>query len=81
MLHVAIAAKKGITLNSYDIDYAMRIGENIDPAAKTSLQLDIEKRKGRMELDALGGVIVKFGHELGVPTSGAEKYLKKIVNA
>ena len=59
----------------------MRIGEHIDPAAKTSLQLDIENRKGRMELDALGGVIVKFGNELGVPTPGAEKYLKKIVNA
>jgi hypothetical protein len=34
-----------------------------------------------MELDALGGGIIKFGHELGVPTPGAEKYLKKIVNA
>ena len=68
-------------LNSYDIDYAMRIGEHIDPAAKTSLQLDIENRKGRMELDALGGVIVKLGHELGVPTPETEKFLKKIVNA
>ncbi len=77
---VAIAAKKGVILNSYDIDYAMRIGEHIDPAAKTSFQLDIENKKGRIELDALGGVIVKLGHELDVPTPETEKYLKKIVN-
>ena len=77
---VAVAAKKGVILNSYDIDYAMRIGEHIDPAAKTSFQLDIENKKGRIELDALGGVIVKLGHELGVSTPETEKYLKKIVN-
>ena len=74
------AAKKGVILNSYDIDYAMRIGEHIDPAAKTSFQLDIENKKGHIELDALGGVIVKLGHELDVPTPETEKYLKKIVN-
>ena len=34
-----------------------------------------------MELDALGGVLVKLGHELDVPTPETEKYLKKIVNA
>ncbi|MBR5672114.1 MAG: hypothetical protein IKX02_01575, partial [Spirochaetales bacterium] len=78
---VAIAAKRGVTLNSYDIDYAMRIGEHIDPAAKTSLQLDIENKKGRIELDALGGVIVKLSNELGVSTPETEKYLKKIINA
>ena len=32
------------------------------------------------ELDALGGVVVRMGHELGVPTPETEKYLKKIVN-
>ena len=76
----AIAAKRGINLTSYDIDYAMRIGENIHPAAKTSLQLDIENKKGRMELEALGGVLVKLGNECGVPTPETEKFIKKIVN-
>ena len=76
----AIADKRGINLTSYDIDYAMRIGENIHPAAKTSLQLDIENKKGRMELEALGGVLVKLGNECGVPTPETEKFIKKIVN-
>lgn len=76
----AIAAKRGINLTSYDIDYAMRIGENIHLAAKTSLQLDIENKKGRMELEALGGVLVKLGNECGVPTPETEKFIKKIVN-
>ena len=77
---VAIAAKRGVTLNSYDIDYAMRIGEHIDPVAKTSFQLDIENKKGHIELEALGGVIVRLGMELGVPTPETEKFIKKIVN-
>ncbi|MCQ2604860.1 MAG: ketopantoate reductase family protein [Spirochaetia bacterium] len=76
----AVAAKKGVTLTDYDIDYAMRIGENIDPAAKTSFQLDLENKKSMTEIDALGSSLVKYGRETGVETPETEKFIRRIVN-
>ncbi len=76
----AIAGKKGVVLTSYDIEYAMRIGENLAPEAKSSFQLDIEKGKSRIELEAFGGAVVRMGRETGVPVPETEKFVRMIVN-
>ena len=73
-----IAEKKNIAVPSDAEDKAVKIAENIDPEAKSSFQLDVEKGKGKTEIDALGYNIVRMGKETGIETPVTEKVLLDI---
>ena len=74
----AIAVKKGIDMPEDSEEASVKVAENIDPEAKTSFQLDVEKGKRNTEIDALGYNIVRMGKETGIPTPVTEKVLLEI---
>ena len=73
-----IAEKKNIEIPSDAEEKSIKIAENIDPEAKSSFQLDVEKAKGKTEIDALGYNIIKMGKETSVDTPVTEKVLLDI---
>jgi len=73
-----IAEKKNILLPDDTEADSLKIAEKIDKDAKTSFQLDIEKKKPKTEIDAFGYEIIRMGKELSVETPVAEKILLKI---
>ena len=74
----SIAEKKNIILPSDSEENSYKIALNIDKAAKTSFQLDLEKGKKKTEIDTFGYSIVRMGKETGVDTPVTEKILKTI---
>lgn len=74
----AIAEKKNIDIPADAEEKSVKISENIDPEAKSSFQIDVEKAKGKTEIDALGYNIIKMGKETGVETPVTEKVLLDI---
>ncbi len=73
-----IAEKKNIEIPADAEANSIKIAENIDPEAKSSFQLDVEKVKGKTEIDALGYNIIKMAKEAGVDTPVTEKVLLDI---
>ncbi|MCL2706325.1 MAG: ketopantoate reductase family protein [Spirochaetaceae bacterium] len=73
-----IAEKKNILLPEDTEADSIKIAEKIDKDAKTSFQLDIEKKKSKTEIDAFGYEIVRMGKEFSVETPVTEKILLKI---
>ncbi|MCL2481265.1 MAG: ketopantoate reductase family protein [Spirochaetaceae bacterium] len=73
-----IAEKKNILLPQETEADSLKIAERIDKEAKTSFQLDVEKKKSKTEIDSLGYEIVRMGKELSVETPVTEKILLKI---
>ena len=73
-----IAEKKNIFLPENAEADSLKIAEKIDKDAKTSFQLDIEKKKAKTEIDSLGYNIVRMGKEFSVDTPVTEKILLKI---
>lgn len=76
----AIAEKKGILLTNYDIEYALKIGENIAPDARSSFQIDIENKKSKIEIDAFGYTIMREGKENGISVPETEKFVRLIAS-
>lgn len=74
----AIAEKMNINIPADSEENSVKIAENIDPEAKSSFQLDVEKAKGKTEIDALGYNIIRMGKETGVETAVTEKVLLDI---
>ncbi len=74
----AIAEKLNINVPSDSEEKSVKIAENIDKDAKSSFQLDVEKKKGKTEIDSLGYYIVRKGKETGVATPVTEKVLLDI---
>ena len=78
---VAVANAQGIMLRESDIERAHRW---TDGASAITTSMMIDRTRGRaMETDALIGVVVRKGRELGVPTplSGAMNALLVAVDA
>jgi len=73
-----IAEKKNIILPENAEANSLKIAENIDKEAKTSFQLDIEKKKSQTEIDIFGYDIVRMGKETAVDTPVTEKLLAKL---
>ena len=73
-----IAEKKNIFLPENAEADSIRIAEKIDKDAKTSFQLDIEKKKAKTEIDSFGYAIIKMGKEVSVDTPATEKLLLRI---
>lgn len=63
---VPFAGAQGLALAGSDIDEQMAWTE-ATPDIRTSMQVDRERGRA-METDALVGVVVHTGRELGVPT-------------
>jgi 2-dehydropantoate 2-reductase len=64
---LAVAKAKGVAVASDDSAKTMRFVENLGPAMKPSLLLDLEAGS-RTEVDDLCGAVSRFGRETGVPT-------------
>ncbi len=63
---VAVAQAKGIDLSEADVTKSIADTEQLDPIRTSMLQ---DREHGRpMEVEALVGVVVRLGQELGVPT-------------
>jgi 2-dehydropantoate 2-reductase len=73
-----IAEKKNIFLPESAEADSIKIAEKIDKDAKTSFQLDVEKKKPKTEIDVFGYDIIKMGKEVSVDTPVTEKLLSRI---
>jgi len=69
----AIAKKKGVPLAD-----SLQTGSNFPPETKTSFQRDVEAKGKRHEGDLFGGIIIRLGKELGVPTPVTESIYANI---
>jgi 2-dehydropantoate 2-reductase len=67
---LAVAAAQGIVIDAAAIDEQLTWTERA-PAIRTSMMVDRERSRG-MEIDALVGVVIRKGRELGVPTPFSE---------
>ena len=45
---------------------------------QTSLQRDIHQKKGKSELELLGGTMIDFGKKLGLPTPTTKKIYREL---
>jgi 2-dehydropantoate 2-reductase len=45
---------------------------------QTSLQRDIQQKKGKSELELFGGAIIDFKKKLEIPTSKTEKIYREL---
>lgn len=63
----AVARGKGIMLPSSAVDEAMELAESYHPRFKCSMLRDLEWKR-QTEVDALNGMVVKIGKEVGVET-------------
>jgi 2-dehydropantoate 2-reductase len=63
----AVARASGVALPAGCVDQALATAAGMGPGGRSSLYFDLAAGH-QMELDALNGVIVRLGHEHGVPT-------------
>ena len=63
----AVGRAKGVTLPEGLEEGSLNFLDNLPPAMKSSMQLDLERGR-RLELEWLNGEVVRLGTELGVPT-------------
>jgi 2-dehydropantoate 2-reductase len=45
---------------------------------QTSLQRDINQKKGKSELELLGGTIIDLGKKLGIPTPTTKRVYREL---
>ncbi len=69
----SIALKKDIRLPEGLVDISLRKAATFPRDTQTSLQRDIRQKRGKSELELLGGTIVDLGKRLGIPTPTTEK--------
>lgn len=67
----AVGRASGVALDADVVERTLAFVDNAEPSIKPSMQRDVETGR-RSELDALIGVIVRQGRELGVLTPAAE---------
>ncbi|MGH7333244.1 MAG: ketopantoate reductase family protein, partial [Candidatus Rokuibacteriota bacterium] len=64
---VAVGRAAGVPFPGEAVDTALAFIQSLPSSMKTSMQRDYERR-GRVELEALTGAVVRLGRHLGVPT-------------
>ncbi|MBI4640028.1 MAG: 2-dehydropantoate 2-reductase [Candidatus Tectomicrobia bacterium] len=62
-----VARAKSVNLDDDVIEKVLKLTGGFSHEAKSSMQRDLEKGK-QLEIDALHGIIVKYGKELSIPT-------------
>ena len=74
-----IADKKGINLPDDIIEKTFEKAMTFPPATPTSLQLDINVKKGNSELELFAGAIINYGKDLNIKTPFTEKIYSELM--
>ena len=64
---IDVGRAKGIPLPADALERIIAFNAHVPPAMKASMAIDLD-RGNRLELPWLGGKVVEFGRQLGVPT-------------
>jgi len=74
----SIALKKKVHLPDGIVDLSLKKATMFPPGTQTSLQRDIFQKKGKSELELLGGTILYLGKETGIPTPTTRKICREL---
>src|SRR4030042_1312564 len=74
----AIALKKNIRLPDGIVDLSLKKAATFPRDTQTSLQRDIQQKKGKSELELFGGTIIDFGEKMGIPTPTTKKIYREL---
>jgi len=74
----SIALKRNIRLPDGIIDLSLKKAMMFPRDTQTSLQRDINQRKGNSELELFGGTIIDLGKKLGIPTPTTKKIYEEL---
>ena len=74
----SIALKRNIRLPDGIIDLSFKKATMFPRDTQTSLQRDINQRKGKSELELFGGTIIDLGKKLGIPTPTTKKIYREL---
>jgi 2-dehydropantoate 2-reductase len=74
----SIASKRNISLPDGIVDLSLKKATMFPRDTQTSLQRDINQKKGESELELFGGTIIDLGKKLGIPTPTTEKIYREL---
>jgi 2-dehydropantoate 2-reductase len=74
----SIALKKAIRLPDGIVELSLKKATMFSPDTQTSLQRDIHQKRGKSELELLGGTIIDLGKELGISTPTTQKIYREL---
>ena len=74
----AIALKKNIRLPDGIVDLSLKKAATFPRDTQTSLQRDIQQKKGKSELELFGGTIIDLGEKMGIPTPTTNKIYREL---
>ena len=77
----SIALKRNIRLPDGIVDLSLKKAAMFPRDTQTSLQRDINQKKGKSELELFGGTIIDVGKKLGIPTPTTEKIYRELAGA
>jgi 2-dehydropantoate 2-reductase len=63
----AVGRARGVGLPDERVEYWFQVSREINPAVYGSMYHDLAAGR-RLEVEALNGTVVRFGHDLGIPT-------------
>jgi len=74
----SIASKKSIRLPDGIVDLSLKKAGLFPRDTQTSLQRDIQQKKGKSELELFGGTIIDLGEKMGIPTPTTRKIYREL---
>jgi 2-dehydropantoate 2-reductase len=74
----SIALKKMIRLPDGIVDLSLKKAAMFPRDTQTSLQRDIQQKKGKNELELFSGTIIDLGKKLGISTPTTEKIYRAL---
>jgi 2-dehydropantoate 2-reductase len=77
----SIALERNIRLPDGIVDLSLKKAAMFPRDTQTSLQRDINQKKGKSELELFGGTIIDLGKILGIPTPTTEKIYRELERA
>ena len=77
----SIALKKNIRLPDGIVDLFLKKAALFPRDTQTSLQRDIQQKKGKSELELFGGTIIDLGEKMGIPTPTTKKIYRELEGA
>jgi 2-dehydropantoate 2-reductase len=74
----SIALERNIRLPDGIVDLSLKKAMMFPRDTQTSLQRDINEKKGKSELELFGGTIIDLGKKLGIPTPTTKKIYQEL---
>jgi len=74
----SIALNRNIRLPDGIVDLSLKKAMMFPRDTQTSLQRDINEKKGKSELELFGGTIIDLGRKLGIPTPTTKKIYQEL---